>query len=135
MMRARFQPWRAMRAEFDRKAVRAFVSDAAEATEDAFKAGMRSGKSGRIYRRKRGSHQASAPGEYPAIDSGALIATVGKKVRAMDMEVGSSAKPYALYLRTGTGKMARRKMSDDALKEALPGVRSRLKAWARFRHA
>lgn len=69
-------------------------------------------KTGRIYpskHRKGAMHQASAPGEFPAADSGRLhqsITTV--KVRdddnAVVVETGANA-PYAIMLEYGTSKM------------------------------
>lgn len=64
-------------------------------------------KTGRIYTRPGGRlHQASAPGEAPARDTGKLIDSM--KVRMSDAGwtavVGASA-PYARYLEQGTSRM------------------------------
>jgi HK97 gp10 family phage protein len=67
--------------------------------------------SGRLYKRGRKVHIASAPGEPPAIDTGALRASIQNKVSVKGInvigEVGSDI-PYSLYLEVGTTKMARR---------------------------
>ena len=71
---------------------------------------------GRLRRgRARVPHQASAPGEPPAVDYGLLRASVGHVVsvdeRGLYAEVGSGANPavpgveYAIYLEQGTRTM------------------------------
>lgn len=69
-------------------------------------------KTGRIYpskHRKGAMHQASAPGQFPAADSGRLhqsitTATVQNDDRAVVVETGANA-PYAMALEFGTSKM------------------------------
>jgi hypothetical protein len=64
--------------------------------------------SGRVY----GKHRASAPGEPPAPDTGALLGSVtwrvAKKGRAWRAEVGSNLK-YAVYLEYGAARGVRGK--------------------------
>lgn len=127
-----FKPWRRFTAYRDKLAVRNFIEDTAETAERRLKRGMRSGKSGRVYRRRGGSHRASAAGEYPARDSGELFGSIRKRTSQREATIGTTKK-YAIYLRLGTSKMARRKMSDDALKETTPITRGRMKPWARFK--
>jgi len=65
-------------------------------------------KSGRIYRRGNVAHQASAPGEAPATDTGALVnSAYTKKLGDSDYETGFTAE-YAAALEFGTAKMAPR---------------------------
>jgi hypothetical protein len=79
------------------------VKDGKVAVEN-IKQRMRSGKSGRIYN----GHQASAPGESPAVDSGALINSLDViQVSNSDVAVYSS-DPKAPLLEYGTSKMAAR---------------------------
>lgn len=88
-------------------------------------------KQGRLRRgRGRVPHQASAPGEPPATDTGRLRATVSHVVASDETglyaEIGSGANPaipgvnYALFLEQGTRYMEARpwlKPSLDAAKE------------------
>ena len=65
-------------------------------------------KTGRIYNIKGIEHQASAPGESPAILSGTLSRSLYYKVRGShQLEIGADAK-YAGFLESGTSKMAAR---------------------------
>ena len=64
-------------------------------------------RSGRIYRIRGKSHQASAGGEFPAKLSGALAASVGFKTTNKRLIIGENAD-YAAYLENGTSKMAAR---------------------------
>lgn len=131
-----FSGWRKFFAFYNRANVKRFVQDAAETSEDVFRDGVESGpKTGRIYRRRRGFHQASvnrAGAEYPANDTGALAKSIKSTATATEATVGS-AMYYAIFLRNGTSRMQRRKMSDTALQTALPTVRSRMKAFAEWK--
>lgn len=72
-------------------------------------------KTGRVYRskhRKGAVHQASAPGEFPAADTGRLHQSITHvmTVEGPDIyraEVGANA-PYSVFLELGTSKMAPR---------------------------
>lgn len=70
---------------------------------------MRTQKSGKVYRRRGVKHQASAPGEAPASDTGALIQS-----KTTDFDRASIAgrlsfrTNYALALEKGTLRMAPR---------------------------
>ena len=58
-------------------------------------------KSGRIYRRGNVAHQASAPGEAPATDTGALVGSAyTEKLGDADYETGFTAE-YAAHLEFG----------------------------------
>lgn len=67
--------------------------------------------SGETYKRGNIEHQASAPGEYPATDTGMLVSSihieVGKEGKDVVAQVGSPLD-YATYLEFGTTKMAAR---------------------------
>ena len=61
-------------------------------------------KSGLVY----GAHQASAPGEAPAVDTGALKSSLyAKRIRNAVWEVGAGME-YAPHLEFGTTRMAAR---------------------------
>jgi len=75
----------------------------------------RGGGGGRTY----GRHTASAPGEYPATDSGRLVGSVDTQMNSdREGELFSDVE-YARYLAGGTSRMAPRKMVYEALTEAL----------------
>lgn len=63
-------------------------------------------KTGRIYRRRGVEHQASAPGEAPASDTGNLVRNITVEVDApkLTAKVNSAAK-YAAALELGTERM------------------------------
>lgn len=67
--------------------------------------------SGRVYRRRNRVHQASAPGQPPAPDTGLLRASVthqdGSDAAGLYQDIGS-ALAYALYLELGTRHIAPR---------------------------
>ncbi|MEM7522565.1 MAG: HK97-gp10 family putative phage morphogenesis protein [Pseudomonadota bacterium] len=65
-------------------------------------------KTGRVYVRRGQRHQASAPGQSPAEDTGRLSRSVGYRVRgSRQLAVGAQAS-YAAFLERGTRKMAPR---------------------------
>lgn len=61
----------------------------------------------------------SAPGEYPKTDGGRLANSVDYQMTGTRMGTLGSDVIYALYLTTGTQKMAPRKMFVEALDDAL----------------
>jgi hypothetical protein len=75
-------------------------------------------KSGRTYRRRGIEHQASAPGEPPATDTGALIAS-GRADAVVDgatvEAVVDYRAPYAVHLEYGTRKMLPRPFLNPAI--------------------
>lgn len=93
--------------------VRAEVADevmsvALDLQADAKRSIARGPKTGRVYRRGNRTHQASAPGQPPASDTGRLVNSVEfDKVGAFTATVGSNLI-YALHLEYGTRKMAAR---------------------------
>lgn len=66
------------------------------------------GKTGRIYRRRTVIHQASAPGEAPASDTGTLVNSVHVALEATLSAVMRVASKYAALLENGTRFMAAR---------------------------
>lgn len=78
---------------------------------DAKRSIARGPKTGRIYTRRGVEHQASAPGEPPATDTGALIASIVSDATVEGSKVLGHVEaraPYAVHLEYGTRKMAAR---------------------------
>jgi HK97 gp10 family phage protein len=78
-------------------------------------------KSGRIYKRRSVVHQASAPGEPPASDTGFLVSNITKTAveksgTALSIFVESKAK-YSKFLEFGTRKMSARPFLQPALEK------------------
>lgn len=86
------------------------------------------GKSGRVYSKvnPRRTHRASAPGEAPATDTGALVNSGFHEMDAGALEVQIGfAKLYAAFLEFGTRRMARRPFLTPTVEEwrkRIPGV-------------
>lgn len=59
-------------------------------------------KTGRIYNRGKIKHQASAPGEAPATDTGTLVSSITYKQETPLTATVSSRLDYAYYLEFGT---------------------------------
>lgn len=77
-------------------------------------------KTGRLYKRaKTVVHQASAPGEAPASDTGNLVGNITQDVDESALEARISAQtPYAAALEFGTKKMEPRPFMRPALVES-----------------
>lgn len=67
-------------------------------------------RSGRIYKRRSVTHQASAPGEAPKTDTGSLVNHIFFRFTArLSGKVGSSKlTPYGAWLERGTSNIAKR---------------------------
>lgn len=119
MITIEFVPWGRFRAQKDNSAIRRWLQLVANASEEAFKGGM-------------GSYPpASSPGSYPSSRTGRLKGSIRTEVGSDQMSIGTNMH-YSIYLRTGTKKMARRKMSDNALQEGLAQTRGRLEGWVKW---
>lgn len=124
-----FDPWRKVRADIDEGVIHGFLAKAAKESEAAFKAGMTGGHSGVKYPQL--PNRSSAPGEYPANQFGPLMASIDTDVGSREFTIGSNVF-YSIFLRQGTSKMRRRRMSDDAMQEGTERARSLLRGWARW---
>lgn len=102
-----------------REALRA----AATFVEGQVKVSMTEPKTGAIYVRQGRAHQASAPGQAPAIDFGFLANSIQVgEVTAREATVVAGAE-YALYLEMGTRFMSPRPF----MRPALEGNRERIR--------
>lgn len=97
--------------------------DGGEAIKATVETDMRSPKSGRMY----GSHQASAPGEAPAVEYQDLIGSIVVDLEELKVIVGSPL-PYGRYLEFGTHNMEARPWLNPATDKVLPAILNRLKA-------
>lgn len=78
--------------------------------ERVIKATLQKGQgSGRIYKRKSGVHQASAPGKSPVSDSGRLAGSIDTEFLPNGATIGSNLV-YAFYLEFGSRNTAVRPM-------------------------
>lgn len=76
-------------------------------------------KTGRTYRRRGVTHQASAPGEAPATDQGKLIGSSDVFLEPEDLTARINwAAEYAEFLELGTEKMEPRPFARRALTES-----------------
>lgn len=84
---------------------RAVLAHAVDVRSDIQRRYQRGPATGRQYQRGATVHQASAPGEAPATDTGTLASSVTfRKTGPMTAEVESRV-PYAVMLETGTARM------------------------------
>lgn len=120
---------RAFGADINQAVSQAVQATALEALTDVRKAIQGPPKTGREYPRgKNGSkmHRASAPGQAPATDTGALVSsTYITKVDDLTTAIGSRLE-YAFYLEFGTFKMAKRPSWVPAAEKASPRLQKRI---------
>src|ERR1044072_3048288 len=99
-----FTPWRNLIAYRDRRVSAQAMRQLAEEMDKEFVKRIKSPpKTGRIYRSKRGMHQASAPGEFPANETGRLAASVRHDSSADHASVVTNMLHFT-FTRNGTRK-------------------------------
>ena len=86
----------------------ALVRKTAFSIEGRAKASMAEPKHGRIYKRGRKEHQASAPSEAPAIDEGALVNSIKTEITGETSAVVGASQETAVNLELGTIHVAPR---------------------------
>lgn len=128
-----FRTWRQFYAHSDERVKLRFMKQVAQGAEDYFKREMVTAKHGVVYYKGGKRHQASAPNEFPANETGRLRASISSRYNTREASVGSNV-PYSRWLRDGTKFMQRRKMSDDALKETVQKALPTLRGFIRFRY-
>jgi hypothetical protein len=114
-----FEPWGPFRARKRTEDIHSWLEKVAAASKSAFEAGMAGSPPG-----------PGSAGRYPGIRTGALRGSIKTLVGGDRMEIGTNM-PYSLFLRDGTSKMAKRKMSYEALKEGMAAV-GRLQLWVEW---
>lgn len=105
-----------------RDAVADAVEDTAREIETNIKTGMAAPHSGRMY----GKHQASAPGEMPAIDTSALVNSIQVEPEGDLTQVVYTNQEYAVHLEYGTVRMVARPFMTPASEAAAGSFERRL---------
>lgn len=104
------------------------VFDLANETRNLAVAGISGGsKTGRTYRRGNVTHIASAPGQYPASDTGRLAGSIRAIISGTTAIVGTNVA-YGTMLEFGTSRMAARPWLLPSFKAASIGLEKGLKA-------
>ena len=92
------------------QAADAAVMETAANLEAGVKLRMQQGPhTGKLYRRRSVVHRASAPGEAPAPDTGALLGSIYHEREGRLTAVAGSRMAYAAYLEFGTTRMPDRR--------------------------
>lgn len=127
-----FDPlWKRFNARKQQRVIRSWLASVGRSTRQEFTRGAKGRHTGVVAYRKGGGRFRRSAGdgsEYPAIDSGALLKSLRTRLRADSVTTGTD-EPYARWLRTGTEHMARRRMTDTALKTAGPEEAHRSRGW------
>lgn len=88
---------------------KALAKAAIETHSTAVKSIQTGSRTGKIYQRKTITHQASAPGEPPKTDTGALVRNVTLEKEKKGYTVGSrKGAPHGFWLEFGTSKVKAR---------------------------
>jgi len=87
---------------------------------------QRNSGSGRVYTRRGVSHTASAPGEYPNTDTGAMVASMGWRSTSALSSIFYAGVVYAKYLEFGTSRMAARPFMRPTLRALRSEIRGRV---------
>lgn len=114
-------PWGRFRADMDERVKRAWLATVAQESRKAFMSGT-----GRKF------PPASRAGAWPKMRTGALRRSIKSEVHGDSEVIVSTSRPYSGYLRHGTSKMGRRKMSDTALEIGVEKAEGRMAHWARW---
>ena len=99
---------------------------ALESVNDVKKAIQGPPKTGRKYQRGTVVHQASAPGQAPATDTGFLVSSIYNEDRGYLTKAIGSRLDYAFYLEFGTRKIAARPSWVPAVERAIPNMLKRV---------
>lgn len=91
--------------------------------EAEIKSRMRSSGGGRIY----DLHQASAPGQPPAVDTGQLINSITTEIDDNSATIGTNVE-YAMPLEFGTDRMAARPVWIPTLEDMKPEIKAKIES-------
>lgn len=109
-----------------RPACRPIIEETCLEIKTDIAADMAEPKHGRSYPRGGGEHQASAPGESPAIDYSELVASIQAEMLKDDLGVVFEGADYAVNLEFGTENMAPRPHMAPAADRARPKFVARM---------
>jgi hypothetical protein len=99
---------RAYGARAEAEISKAVQAQAIDIRSDIQRRIQRGPKTGAVYQRRSVTHQASAPGEAPATDTGTLVSSITyRKTSALSAEI-ESRLGYATMLEFGTQRMSPR---------------------------
>jgi HK97 gp10 family phage protein len=108
---------------------KAVYASAQQVATEAKRSLQEGGKSGRIYKRRSVTHQASAPGEAPATDTGRLVNSIsaytGGDGEAFTV-AGRGTALYAPLLEFGTSRIQPRPFMFPALEKSKAWITARL---------
>lgn len=108
----------------------ALYASAKQVEKEAKQSILNGKKTGRIYKRRTVTHQASAPGEAPASDTGRLVNSINSYLVRAAMEAivvaGRGVVKYATMLEFGTRKMAARPFMHPALEKSRAWIQARI---------
>lgn len=95
---------------------------------EAIKSILAGGKTGTVYKRGNVLHQASAPGEAPAQDTGRLASSITTSVDGTSVIVtaGNGTVKYARMLEFGTSRIAARPFMMPAYRRSKAWIKERL---------
>ena len=110
-----------------RPAVREVIDETCKVLETDIKAEMAEPKAGAIYPRGQGEHQASAPGEAPAVDYSILIDSVQTAMLRDDLGLVYEGTDYAPILEYGSVHMAPRPHMTPAAERERPRFVARMR--------
>jgi len=114
------RPWDKFHADMDERVLRVWLNEIAKESRNAFMKGA-----------GRHGPPPSRAGAWPKQVTGALRGSIKAEVQGR-MVVVSTSRPYSGYLRSGTSKMGRRKMSDTALEIGMQKAENRMKHWVQW---
>jgi len=106
--------------EVDEEVIAAWIEKRLEDAQNLFLRNLNRGRGGgKVYRRGRRRHFASAPGEYPVTDGGRLSGSVHPELVSNREGILWSDVKYSKWLTEGSKYMEPRKMFAEAIKETL----------------
>lgn len=110
-------------------AMRAVVRGTESIRNEAISLVQNPPKTGRVYQRRGVEHQASAPGEAPASDTGRLVNSITTSYDTQNL-VGTvnAGTKYAAYLEYGTAKMEPRPFMRPAVANKQQGIQEDIAA-------
>lgn len=122
----KLRPWKGPRPEAD---LLGFAQEVAKNAREVFTRGMRGSHSGVHYPNL--PNRSSAPGEFPATQSGRMLGSQYTEASETEVTHGTTAA-HSVYM-LGTSRMPRpRKMSREALDEGLMSAEWRRHVFWRF---